>query len=457
MEARLFDPRRWVRRGGVVVAAVVGVFAIVGASAGAGVASAASKSKCTSPTAVSLMDVVANDFTVEAIMQHDGIDQAYCLNIQEQKVTLPGTIPAAVASGQVDAGYMGSAQLASAISQDLNVRVLVPSDLATAENNGFFVSKTGGIKSLKDLAGKTVGLLSLGSTAQAALEVDLQKAGVDPSSVKMIAYPFPSMGTGILSGQLAAGQLAEPFLSQTKAQSPGITELAPTYSVFGPHVPTGYYIVNGTWAATHENVVSRLEQALAQGVLSAMRKPTQVAKYMYLQNPALTPAVVAQEEPIMISVDPQFSTLISLWARLNKMGFLTTAAPKPYGAFVEPETVAGASQNILWDTAPGQTVNGARGTNDRIIGYLSGDRLIGGPGNDIIIAAGGDAKITAGSGNDTIVARVGKNTVTCGAGHDTVYATKADTLRNCKTVKYTAAPQTLLQSFGYGAGGTFSL
>jgi ABC-type nitrate/sulfonate/bicarbonate transport system substrate-binding protein len=452
MEVRLFDPKRWVGRGGVVVAALISVFAIAGA--GAGAASAASTSKCTSPSPVTLMDVVSVDFTQETIMQRDGIDKAYCLNIQTQTVQLAGTIAEAVASGQVDAGYIGSGQIASAISQNLNVRVLMPLEVATAANNGFFASASSGIKSVKDLAGKTVGLISLGSAAQAALEIDLQKGGVNPSSVKMEAYPFPSMGTGILSGQLAAGQLAEPFLSQTKAKG-GLTEVAPTYSVFGPHAPTTYYIVNGTWAATHKSLVARLQQALAQGILKATRYPNEILNLTQEQDPALTPAVLKAQEPPMFTIDPEFASLSLQWADMYKLGMLTATPPKPYGVFVQPGTVPGASQNVLWDTAPGETVDGASGTNDRILGYLSHDRLIGGPGNDIIIAAGGDAKITAGSGNDTIVARVGKNTVTCGKGHDTVYATKADTLRNCKTVKYTAAPQALLKAFGYGAGGSF--
>lgn len=452
MGVRLFDLTRSVRTRSVAAVALISVFATVGA--GAGAVRAASKSKCTSPTKVALMDQVSPAFTTEVIAQRDGIERAYCVNIQLQPVQLPGTIPAAVSSGQVDAGYIGSAQLASAISQNLNIRTLMPVDIATAEDNGFYVSKASGIKSLKDLVGKTVGVISLGSTAQAALEVDLQNAGIDPSSVKMTAYPASSMGTGILSGQLAAGQLVEPFLSQTKAKG-AMTEIAPSYTAFGPHVPTAYYIVNGTWAATHKNLVTRLEQALAVSILHASRYPKQILNLTQVQDPALTPAVLAAQEPAMNSIDPQFTTLTSLWARLFKFGFLTTAPPKPYGAFIQPGTVAGASQNILWDTAPGQTVDGSGGTNDRIIGYLSHDHLIGGSGNDIIIAAGGDAKITAGSGNDIIVARVGKNVVNCGKGHDVVYATKADKLQGCKEVKYQAPSNAFLKAFGYGAGGTF--
>ena len=387
-------------------------------------------------------------------MQRDGIDQNYCISVQTSTVASAGTIPAAVASGQVDAGYINSGALASAIQQNLNVRVLMPLEVATAENNGFFASTSSGVKSVKDLSGKTVGLISLDSAAQAALEMDLDKAGVSPSSVKMIAYPFPQMGAGILSGQLAAGQLAEPFLSQTKAKG-GLTEVAPTYSVFGQHAPTTYYIVNGTWAATHQNLVDRLQQALAQGILKAIRYPNEIDNLTQLQDPPLTPAVLKAQEPPMFSIDPQFASLLTQWNDMQKVGILSTAPPKPYGAFVEPTTIAGASQNILWDTAPGQTVNGAKGNNDRIIGYLSGDHLIAGPGNAIVLAVGGNAKITAGSGNDIIVARTGKNVVQCGKGRDTVYATKKDKLTGCKHVKYTAAPQTLLKSFGYGAGGTF--
>jgi NitT/TauT family transport system substrate-binding protein len=449
MAVRLFGRRGRAGRLGIALAALTGIFGMSAVNAGA-----AGASTCKSPDAVSLMDVISVDFTQLTIMQRDGIGQQYCINVQTQTVPSAGTIPAAVASGQVDAGYINSGALASAIQQNLNIRVLMPLEVATAENNGFFASASSGIKSVKDLAGKTVGLISLASAAQAALEMDLDKAGVNPSSVKIVAYPFPQMGAGILSGQINAGQLAEPFLSQTKAKGT-ISEVAPTYSVFGAHAPTTYYIVNGTWAATHQNLVNRLEQALAQSILKAIRYPNELRNLTQVQDPVLTPAVLAGQESPMFSIDPQFASLLTQWTDMQKVGILSTAPPKPYGAFIEPTPVAGASQNILWDTSPRQTVDGAKGKNDRIIGYLSGDHLIAGPGNDIVIAAGGNAKITAGSGNDIIVARTGKNVVQCGKGHDTVYATKKDKLIGCKKVKYTAAPQGLLKAFGYGAGGTF--
>jgi NitT/TauT family transport system substrate-binding protein len=444
-----FDPKRRARKFGAVAAALVAVLATVGVNAGA-----ASASTCSAPTTVSLMDVVSVDFTQLSIMQRDGIDQKACINVQTTTVQSAGTIPAAVASGQVDAGYINSGALASAIQQNLNVKVLLPLEVATTQNNGFFAPANSSVKSLKDLVGKTVGLISLDSAAQAALEMDLQKAGVNPSQVKMIAYPFPQMGSGILSGQLAAGQLAEPFLSQTKGQG-GLTEIAPTYSVFGPHAPTTYYIVNGTWASTHEAVVNRLEQALAQGILKAIRYPNEIDNLTQLQSPSLTPAVLKGQEPPMFSIDPSFGSLKTTWADMVKVGILTSGVPAPYGIFIKPTPVAGADSNVLWDTAPGQTVDGSSGKNDTIIGYLSHDHLIGGPGNDLIDAVGGNATIKAGSGNDTIIARVGKNVVTCGKGKDTVYATKQDKLKNCKRVHYSAAPQKLLKSLGWGAGGTF--
>jgi ABC-type nitrate/sulfonate/bicarbonate transport system substrate-binding protein len=444
-----FGPNRRAGKFGAILATVISVFAIVGLNAGV-----ASASTCKTTTTVSLMDVVSVDFTQLAIMQRDGFDANYCLNIQTQVTPSAGTIPAAVASGQVDAGYINSGALASAIQQHLNVKALLPLEVATAENNGFYVNVNGPIKSLKNFVGKTVGLLALDSSAQAALELNLLKAGVNPSQVKMIAYPFPQIGPGILSGQLDVGQLAEPFLSQAKAKG-SIREIVPTYTIYGPHPPTTYYIVNATWAAQHQSVVAQLEQALSQGILKAIRYPNEIDNLTGLQNPALTAAVLKGQEPPMFSIDPQYSVLMSQWSAMKKVGILTSALPKPYSAFIKPTPVPGSSKNVLWDTAPGQTVNGASGQNDTIFGYNPDVRLIAGPGRDVIDDVGGSATIKAGAGPDTIIARVGKNTVICGKGRDIVYATKKDVLKGCTHVHYTAAPQKLLKSFGWGAGGKF--
>jgi NitT/TauT family transport system substrate-binding protein len=413
----------------------------------------AARGGCSSLTNVTLMDVVSVDFTQLTIMERDGIDQRYCLNIQTTTVASAGAIPAAVASGQVDVGYINSGALASAVQQNLGVKALLPIEDAKDDNNGFYVKASSPITSLKDLVGQTVGLVALDSSAQAALEVNLEKAGVNPSQVKFIAYPLPSIGTGILSGALPVGQLIEPYISQTKAQG-AIREIVPTFAVYGVHPPTTYYIVNAAWAAANPGIAARLQQALAQGILAAIRDPSDITALTQLQNPALTPAVVAAQIPPLFSIDPEFTVLNTIWKDMTQVGILPSA-PSPYGIFLKPAVVPGGSQNVLWDTAPGQTVNGAAGKNDTIVGFLSHDHLIGGPGTDIIDAVGGDATITAGSGNDTIIAQTGRNVVTCGKGKDTVYATKQDKLKNCTGVHYGPAPQKLLKSLGWGAGGKF--
>ena len=402
---------------------------------------------CAQTTTVHLMHVVSPDFAVLDLMHKRGIDAQYCLNFQRVIVPSAGSIIPAVAAGQAEMGYVNGGSLGQAVLQGVGIQAVLPAEIPRANNNGVFVANNSPIKTIQDLAGKKIGLISVNSNGQAAVVKRLNQSKVDTTKVTMIPYPFPQMCQGIVTGAIDAGQLAEPFLSQCKGQ---VREIFPTWTTFGKHAALVYYIVNKSWAQSHASVMYQIEQALVRGILSVIQDPSALVPLVSIQDPKLTPDVVSQQVPPAFSIDNQTASLQFEWGWMQTLKIMPSA-PSLSDVFVTPQASNG--NDILWGTDGKDTINGRAG-NDTIFGWNGRDTLIGGPGNDSIFAGQQRSVINGGPGNDTIVAndgraRVDHDRIDCGPGRDVAYVRKGDKVKNCEVVKSTPAPQKPLASYGW--------
>ena len=74
------------------------------------------------------------------------------------------------------------------------------------------------IATARDLAGKRIGVDRVGSIAYVALLKWLQRGGVRAEDVQLTFYPFPDMIGPLARGDVDAGVLPEPWLTQAKRQ-----------------------------------------------------------------------------------------------------------------------------------------------------------------------------------------------------------------------------------------------
>jgi len=403
---------------------------------------------CSTVDTVSVTHVVSPDFTVLDEMKALGLDQQYCLNVERHIVASPPAALQAAASGQSNISFANGGSLMQAVLQGIDVKLLFPAEIGRPDNNGIYVKADSPIKTPKDLNGKTIGLISLNGTGQAAIIERLGRSGADLKSIKMIPYPFPSMADGIASGQIDAGQLAEPYLT---AAGSNVRLLFPTWTVWAKsgHVALVYWFANGSWAATHADVVQRFEQALAKATLAVQANPSVIAQLAQNQDPSQTPAVVAKQVTPLLGVDPMMVSYATELKRMQKLGMITGTPPDPRKYFVLPAPTSG--DDVLWGLDKGDTINGGDG-NDKILGYEGNDTLNGGAGNDIIDGGLGNDTISGGDGNDVIVATDGqKDSIDCGAGKDTAYIDAGkDTTVNCEIVR-TKVPKNIVAALGWGA------
>jgi len=140
--------------------------------------------------------------------------------------------------------------------------VLVVSPAHTAE-----------IKSIKDLAGKKVGVSAPGSSTDFFLKYLLKKNGVDPASVAVIGVGLGATSVAAMEqGQIDAAVMLDPSVTVLQGNHPDLRILSDTRTqkdtldVFGGEYPGGALYSTTAWVAGHEKEV----QALTNAILSTL-------------------------------------------------------------------------------------------------------------------------------------------------------------------------------------------
>ena len=119
------------------------------------------------------------------------------------------TTETAVVSGSVDiAVATGTLGIISAYVKGAPVRIISAKSTGSADLY-WYVKAESGLKSLKDMSGKTIGFSAPGSSSNLSLLTLLKEQGVDAKPVA--AGGMPPTFTQVMSGQLDAGWAAAPF------------------------------------------------------------------------------------------------------------------------------------------------------------------------------------------------------------------------------------------------------
>ncbi len=128
---------------------------------------------------------------------------------------------------------------------------------------------TGEIKSIKDLAGKKVGVSAPGSSTDFFLKYLLKKNGVDPSSVAVIGVGLGAAAVAAMEqGQIDAAVMLDPSVTVLQGNHPDLRILSDTrtqkdtLAVFGGEYPGGALYSTTAWVGGHEKEVQALTGAI---------------------------------------------------------------------------------------------------------------------------------------------------------------------------------------------------
>src|SRR5881394_670372 len=125
------------------------------------------------------------------------------------------------------------------------------------------------IKSIKDLAGKKVGVSAPGSSTDFFLKYLLKKNGVDPVSASVIGVGLGATAVAAMQqGQIDAAVMLDPSITVLQGDHPDLRILADTrtqkdtLALFGGEYPGGALYSTAAWVGSHEKDVQALTTAI---------------------------------------------------------------------------------------------------------------------------------------------------------------------------------------------------
>jgi NitT/TauT family transport system substrate-binding protein len=130
-------------------------------------------------------------------------------------------------------------------------------------------SHNGEIKSIKDLAGKKVGVSAPGSSTDFFLKYLLKKNGLDPASASVIGVGLGATAVAAMEqGQIDAAVMLDPSVTVLQGSHPDLRILSDTRTqkdtldVFGGEYPGGALYSTTAWVNSHEKDVQALTNAI---------------------------------------------------------------------------------------------------------------------------------------------------------------------------------------------------
>jgi len=133
---------------------------------------------------------------------------------------------------------------------------------------------TAEVKSVKDLAGKKVGVSAPGSSTDFFLKYILKKNGIDPNSVAVVGVGLGATAVAAMQqGQIDAAVMLDPAVTILQAAHKDLRILSDTRTehdtreVFGGDYPGGALYATAAWVQAHPKEA----QALTDAILATLR------------------------------------------------------------------------------------------------------------------------------------------------------------------------------------------
>jgi NitT/TauT family transport system substrate-binding protein len=215
------------------------------------------------------------------------------------------TLPALV-SNKIQVAGSNVVSLLVAASKKLPIEAIAPGTSANARGSRDFgalmVAKGSPIRSVRDLAGKTIAINTLHNIAEVVVKASLQKAGVDPKGVKLAEVDFPDMAPALDKHQVDAAFLIEPFVTIARQAGDRIVDYSYVTTESGMQV--GAYAVTRQFASRNADVVRRYRAAVGDTARYLDAHPDEFRSFLSQQ--AKTPAKLART-----MVLPHFTTALN--------------------------------------------------------------------------------------------------------------------------------------------------
>jgi NitT/TauT family transport system substrate-binding protein len=247
------------RRPGRVVAGLTLTAALVAMAAGCGSTSASTTSRVEKP-----------DLTV-AVVPAAGPAGLY---IAIKNVTSGSDAIADLIHGSVDVDQgQWTSDLGAEAAGVVKLHALAAGNAGAPGVEQLMIAPGSPLRSVKDLAGKTIAVNALDGLPQFLTASVLATNGISPSQVHFVAVPFSTMGKALLTHRVDAAFMIEPFVTQAE-DTAGLVTLFDLNDGPLPGLALTGYVATQAWMSHYPNTAAAFTRALARGQqLAATSRP----------------------------------------------------------------------------------------------------------------------------------------------------------------------------------------
>lgn len=192
----------------------------------------------------------------------EGIFEKHDLKVEFTKVENIGTLPGTLGRS-FDIALSVPTTVIAAAQQGIPVTQVSGATIDVQDNpTGFVIgSKKAGITDIKQLAGKTLGVLTETGTTHIATKAWLKNEGVDPASVKIVQVDGPAQADQLAAGRIDAVETVMPFATNILAD-PDAVNLGDPYLELAPELSAILWVAKQDFAAQNADVLADFRAAL---------------------------------------------------------------------------------------------------------------------------------------------------------------------------------------------------
>lgn len=263
----------------LAVAAMVTGCSLLGGSSSSSSSSTASSAGL-EKTHLTVGMLSAIDVVPAYIAQDKGYFAQQGLNVTLQTVSGGSQSIPALVGGSLDIAFSNWGSMFSAQEKKLGDFRAIVDAYQSQEQNVLVTLPGSGIKSVKDLVGKTISANNLTGTATIAFKELLKSNNVDPNSVKITTLGYSDVPAALANHQVVASILLEPYLSEVERSNGAV----PVSDLFGPgptlNMPIAGYMTLAKTVQQDPKTIAAFQRAMIKAQEEANNNPTEVQQEM---------------------------------------------------------------------------------------------------------------------------------------------------------------------------------
>jgi NitT/TauT family transport system substrate-binding protein len=202
------------------------------------------------------------------VAQKEGIFQKNGLDVKLVEFRTGNEAIAALQGGSVDIVLSIPGTAMTAIERGFDLVAIGQNEIARTEgpdSGSLQVLKDSPIQSVKDLAGKKVGVSSLHSQNTVGVQKIIKDAGVDLKSVQFLELPFPAHADALRTKQIDAVATVDPYTTQLQANGLGRV-LSWNYVESIPEQPLGAWFAKSAYIKRNPKVVDGFAASIRESI-----------------------------------------------------------------------------------------------------------------------------------------------------------------------------------------------